>query len=296
MWYQSGVADCMCHSSLSSQGRCSCRAPQSQRGVLKGSGTCTHVTMYAPSTFAGVAGVAGAAAEDVASVAAADSRATVASVAAEDSQPKEASAAAPGVASVAAPGKAAANDAVEGDGLPKGARKIADLEKPSGAVHLGNGDIYVTFSRAVASLRKRFLLHSVFDGTIKTKNSTQDGCISYHDVHRGSYVSMESEIAKLGDFLADDVQEVWGKDVQGGKVLPKLLANGTAVDLYWSARTEEDKEACKALLTIEGVQPLFAMTQNQKGRELQPSGVLFVLHNGIKFEKATKVAKLPRQA
>ncbi len=235
--------------------------------------------------MASVAAAGGnASASGVASLAAPGSTANVAIVAAQGSQP--------GMASSVARRTAAADEATEGEGLPAGARKIADLEKPCGELHLANGDIYVSFSRAVTSLRKKFLLHSVFDGTIKGKNKTQDGCISY-DIQRGSCVSMGGEIGKLSEFLSDDIQEVWGKDLQaGGKVLPKLLANGT-VELYWSAKTEEEREACEALLTVDGVKPLFAMTK--KGKELQPSGVLFILHSGVKFGQAKKVAKLPRQ-
>ncbi len=101
-------------------------------------------------------------------------------------------------------------------------------------------------------------------------------------------------MGKLGDFLSDEIEGVWGKDLQGGKVMPKLLANGMALDLYWSAKTEEDTEACKALLTIEGVVPLFVMIKT--GKELHPAGIIFTRQNDIKFDSSTRVAKLPRQA
>ncbi len=196
------------------------------------------------------------------------------------------------VASVAAVQQPVGGKALPKD-LPKGTRKITDLEKPSGAVHLGRGNIYITLARAARSLRKNFVLHSLMDGTINTTNGTRDGCVSY-DLHRGSRVSIDGEIGRLDHFLSDAIKAVWGKDLQGSKVMPKLLANGKALDLYWSAKTEEDTEACKALVNTEGVRPLFVMTE--KAKELTPAGVIFTLHNGMKFDRATTVAKLPRKA
>ena len=98
-------------------------------------------------------------------------------------------------------------------------------------------------------------------------------------------LSYTPQVNKLSHFLTEAVLGVMAKDILEKKIVPKLDSQGQPIRQLWRPAAES-REAARALSDAQGVQAIFRMAANADSI-LEPTGVTYILAEGLKHEEAT---------
>ena len=176
-------------------------------------------------------------------------------------------------------------------GVPRNATKIGCIAKPKGEVYVVGCQVVLSFEKPLKALKKHCPLHSILGGTFKLANQKETLSMVY-TADEKSWVCVDGEIDKLSKVIsALSVKSVWGKDMQGVQVLPKLSSTGHPLDTFWSP-PKDSLEVCRAFMQAQEVLTIFNM--ELKDDILTPCGVTFLLHQAVKLDTATQFITLGR--
>ena len=163
------------------------------------------------------------------------------------------------------------------------------MTKPKGEVYMAGRKIELRFDSRLKGLKKHFVLYSILGGSFNPEYKTKP-CSLQYSVDAKTLVAFNGEVEKISKVLSlSSVKSVWGKDMQGSQIVPKLASTGQPLDTYWSPN-KDSVEVCRVFVEAANVMAIFNMIV--KDGVLTPCGVTFVLQEAVKQTTLSKVFTL----
>ncbi len=176
---------------------------------------------------------------------------------------------------------------------------LQELQQVKGHVlFLADPDgIHIVTQKKVKRIPGKSILHCAIGGEVSAENWQRPGAKVPYDLHHKSNVvrDVANGPVKLMDQVCRACPDVWGYQVNDGKLVAAVDSSGNEIKIAWKPRQEHERTVA-TLLACRDVEPLFLMAiepGSGKKSALCPDGVVFMLQKPLLASEPSDVFTLP---